>query len=141
MPRAARVPAPQPDSHPGAGLGLPAEGPGSIGGWGRRIVGLCIDWAVASVIAHAFVNATLGRELGPLAVFALMHVVLVGTTGFTIGHFLAGLVVRRADGGFVGPLRALLRTALLCLVIPAVVSDPDQRGLHDRAAGTVIVRR
>ena len=29
---------------------------------------------------------------------------------------------------------------LLCLVIPAVVFDPDQRGLHDRAAETILVR-
>jgi len=36
---------------------------------------------------------------------------------------------------------ALVRTLLLGLVIPAVVTDDDGRGLHDRAAGTVVVRR
>ena len=40
-----------------------------------------------------------------------------------------------------GLLRAAARTALLLLVVPAVVQDGDGRGLHDRAAGTVIVRR
>jgi uncharacterized RDD family membrane protein YckC len=40
----------------------------------------------------------------------------------------------------VGIPRAALRTLLLCLVIPAVVFDPDQRGAHDKAAGTVVVR-
>ena len=39
-----------------------------------------------------------------------------------------------------GPLRALVRTALLCLVIPAVVWGPDGRGLHDVVAGTTITR-
>ncbi|MFE4466652.1 RDD family protein, partial [Oerskovia sp. NPDC056781] len=29
---------------------------------------------------------------------------------------------------------------LLCLVVPAVVWDGDGRGMHDKAAGTVIVR-
>ena len=29
---------------------------------------------------------------------------------------------------------------LLCLVIPAVIFDPDQRGLHDKAMNTVLVR-
>ena len=32
------------------------------------------------------------------------------------------------------------RTALLIVVIPAVIWDADQRGLHDKAAGTVLVR-
>jgi uncharacterized RDD family membrane protein YckC len=41
----------------------------------------------------------------------------------------------------VGFARGAVRTALLCLVIPAVVWDADGRGLHDKAAGTVIVRR
>jgi hypothetical protein len=34
-----------------------------------------------------------------------------------------------------------VRTVLLCLLIPAFITDRDQRGLHDRAAGTVLVRR
>jgi hypothetical protein len=31
-------------------------------------------------------------------------------------------------------------TALLCIVIPAVIWDADHRGLHDKIAGTVLVR-
>jgi hypothetical protein len=34
-----------------------------------------------------------------------------------------------------------VRTALLCLFFPALFSDSDGRGMHDRAAGTAIVRR
>ncbi|HEY5230049.1 MAG TPA: RDD family protein, partial [Galbitalea sp.] len=30
---------------------------------------------------------------------------------------------------------------LLMVVIPAVIFDRDQRGLHDKIAGTVLVRR
>ena len=30
--------------------------------------------------------------------------------------------------------------ALLCLLIPAVIWDADQRGLHDRYAGTLVAR-
>ena len=33
-----------------------------------------------------------------------------------------------------------LRTALLLLLVPALITDRDGRGLHDRAAGTVVVR-
>ena len=35
----------------------------------------------------------------------------------------------------------MIRAVLICLVIPAVVYDRDRRGLHDRAANTVVVRR
>ena len=44
------------------------------------------------------------------------------------------------DTGRVNPLRALLRTVLLCLAIPALIWDRDGRGLHDRLARTVEVR-
>ena len=34
----------------------------------------------------------------------------------------------------------VLFASALCLALPAMVSDADARGLHDKAAGTVIVR-
>ncbi|PZP04804.1 MAG: RDD family protein, partial [Dermacoccus nishinomiyaensis] len=37
-------------------------------------------------------------------------------------------------------LAGAVRTVLLCLAIPAVVTDSSGRGLHDKLAGTVIVR-
>jgi hypothetical protein len=33
-----------------------------------------------------------------------------------------------------------VRTLLLCLVIPVLVWDSDQRGFHDKIAGTVLIR-
>jgi hypothetical protein len=42
---------------------------------------------------------------------------------------------------FVGFVSGFLRTVLLCLVIPAAVWDAQGRGLHDKAARTIIVRR
>jgi uncharacterized RDD family membrane protein YckC len=47
--------------------------------------------------------------------------------------------VVRLDGRPVGLLWSLVRTLLLVLVIPALVWDRDYRGLHDRAAGTVVI--
>ncbi|NUR81310.1 MAG: RDD family protein, partial [Dermatophilaceae bacterium] len=35
----------------GRDLGLPEKGPGSIGGFGIRLVGVLIDWGIASLIA------------------------------------------------------------------------------------------
>ena len=78
---------------------------------------------------------------GPLLVFFVECVLLVGTVGSTIGHAALGLRVQTVDGRAAGPITALVRSALLCLLIPAVVWDRDQRGLHDKAAGTVIVRQ
>jgi len=38
-------------------------------------------------------------------------------------------------------VRALVRGLLLCLAVPPLIVGQDGRGLHDRAAGTRVVRR
>jgi uncharacterized RDD family membrane protein YckC len=55
---------------------------------------------------------------------------------------LIGIRVTRASapGAVPGFLGAAIRTALLVLVLPAVLMDRDGRGLHDKAAGTIVVR-
>ncbi|MFC5379878.1 RDD family protein [Aquipuribacter nitratireducens] len=126
-------------AYPGQRLGRPAEGPGSVAGVGRRALALLVDWLLAVLVAGAFLDG-LG-SFGPLVVFVVVQVLLVGTIGTAVGHRVLGLVVVRPDGSAVGPLPALVRTLLLALVVPAVVLDEDSRGLHDRAAGTVVVRR
>ena len=122
----------------GSRLGLPPAGPGSLAGTTRRVAALWIDWALCLLISGVFVH---GQALAPVAVLAVENLVLVGTLGTTVGHRLLGLHVCATSGGPAGIARAALRTALLVLVIPAVVWDSDGRGMHDRAAGTVIVRR
>lgn len=106
-------------------------------GVGRRVVALLVDWLLASLISAGFFDYA---ALATLGVFAVMTALLVGTAGATIGHRAVGIAVRALDGGAPGPVRALARTLALCLVIPAVVWDADGRGLHDRWAGTQIVR-
>lgn len=124
--------------YPGQRLGLPEQGPGSVAGFGRRLVGIAVDWAAAVAVSRAFLDNAL---LGPNIVLGLMHVLLVGTVASSLGHRLLGMHLVGVDGGWPGPGRALVRTVLLLLVLPALVWDGDQRGLHDRAAGTVLVRR
>ena len=51
------------------------------------------------------------------------------------------IAVVRLDRKPVNLLVALLRTVLICLVVPPVIYNRDRRGLHDLAAGTVTVRR
>jgi uncharacterized RDD family membrane protein YckC len=51
-----------------------------------------------------------------------------------------GMRVRPLGGGYVSLWRPAVRTLLICLVLPAVVWNADQRGLHDVFSGTVLVR-
>lgn len=124
------------------------------------MVGILVDWGLASLISYAF----FGRdEWATLAIFGVSTAVLVATLGTTIGHRVVGIqVVRLGDLTTVlqaasssrapapaapallpppGLLLGFLRTVLVCLVIPAVVWDSSGRGLHDVAAGTAVVRR
>jgi uncharacterized RDD family membrane protein YckC len=123
---------------PGARLGLPADGPGSIAGPGRRIAGIALDWVASLLVARAFLPG-LG-SFGPLVVLFVEHAVLVGTAGFSLGHRVAGLRVTTVAGAAPGLLRAAVRALLLVLAVPPLIWDADQRGLHDKAAGTMIVR-
>lgn len=123
--------------YPGERLGLPESGPGSIARAGRRILAICIDWVIALAISNFAFG---GNQWATLAVFAVEQSLLIGTLGYSIGHRVAGIRVVRLGGAPAGPLAALVRTLLLCLVIPAVVFDPDQRGLHDKAMDTILIR-
>jgi len=140
-PRAARV---AQGSYPGQRLGMPERGPGSVARFGRRLAAILIDWTLCQLVAFAVLGARIGHGgvdgLLPLAVFVVENLLLVGTVGFTIGHRLLGLRVVRLGGGLAGPLPGLVRTVLLALAIPALVWDRDERGLHDKVAGTVLVR-
>ena len=125
------------NSWPGKRLGRPKTGPGSIGRVGPRLGAILIDWAIASVISYAFFGWS---STATLVIFAIEQIVLVGLLGYSIGHRVFSLQVQRLDGTAAGFLPALVRSLLLCLVIPAVVFDADQRGLHDRAMDTVLVK-
>lgn len=135
--------------YPGEHLGLPESGPGSIAGWSRRFGALLIDWFICSLIAIAFLyHPTTGHAANVLVeprawtpvVFLAQDWLLTATAGFTIGKRLTRLRVIRLDGHQpVGFSRALIRTVLLMLVVPAMIMDRDLRGLQDKAAGTVVI--
>lgn len=124
--------------HPGERLGLPEHGPGSVAGWPRRCGAILADWAISWAVVAALGWDTKG--FATLGVFAAQHLLLESTLGYTIGKRLFGLRLVGRGGGNAMPLALLVRTLLLCLAIPPVVTDADRRGLHDRAAGTTVVR-
>lgn len=128
---------------PGQRLGLPDSGPRSVARPGRRILGLIIDWALAYLIAWAFLPHSNGTVDGwwTLAVFAVVQVAFLALVNGSPGHLVVGLRLVPVVPAPLGLWRPAVRTILLCLVIPAAIWDRDQRGLHDRAAGTVLVRR
>jgi uncharacterized RDD family membrane protein YckC len=141
-PRAAAEEAGVDFGYRGEQLGLPEEGPGSIARPGRRLGALAVDWGLSLLIAYGLITQSYNEAAqiwAPLIMFTLM-VLTVGTVGFTPGKRLLGLRVLALDTGRVSPWRAVLRTVLLFLAIPALVWDRDGRGLHDRLAGTVEVR-
>ena len=127
-------------AYPGARLGRPADGRGSLAGFGRRLVAIAIDWVLCLLIAGWLLrHAGLG-QFGPLLVLFVENVLLVGTAGATVGHRLLGMRVETVPGAAPGLRRALVRSLLLCLAVPPLVWDADHRGFHDRAAGTLVAR-
>ena len=131
--------------HPGGRLGLPAEGPGSVAGIGARLLGLVVDWVVCLLVVAAFVGGDVwtGRgwvQLAPLLVLLVEQTLLVGLLGTAIGHRVVGIKVLGPHRGPIGLARGAVRALLLCLAVPPLLMDSDLRGLHDKAAGSVVVR-
>lgn len=126
-----------PSEYPGERLGLPREGRLSIGRSGRRIAALAVDFAVSAVLSLAFFHYD---RWASLLLFVLLQAVFIPTIGGSVGHRLLGMRVIRLGGGWVGVWRPLVRSVLLAVLVPALVWDSDQRGFHDKVAGTVLVR-
>ncbi|PBC72097.1 putative RDD family membrane protein YckC [Streptomyces sp. TLI_235] len=128
--------------HRGERLGLPKDGPGSIAGPGRRLGALFVDGWLCSLVAYGLLSRgdQAAANLWTTPLFYVVTVVLLATSGTTVGKRLFGLRVVRLDGSRASIPQVLLRTLLLCLIVPAAIWDRDTRGLHDKAVGTAEVR-
>ena len=138
----------QTQDHPGQRLGLPADGPGSVASWRRRILAIVVDWGASWLFAIALFPGPLLDERTTTADLVLVPLVAIVQSAFflalaggSFGHLACRLVVARLDGRPLGLLRPLLRSVLVYLVVPPLVFNQDNRGLHDLAAGTVLLRR
>jgi uncharacterized RDD family membrane protein YckC len=132
-------PAAPEQEYAGQRLGLPAEGPTSVSSWGRRVAALFVDWLACLLVAQLFSENT--NSLVTMAVFLGEVTVFTALAGGSFGQLALRVAVVRLDGRRVNLLQALVRTVLICLVIPPVVFNRDNRGLHDLAVGTVTVNR
>ncbi|MFC4856773.1 RDD family protein [Actinophytocola glycyrrhizae] len=137
-----------PQEWPGERLGLPKDGPGSVATRGVRLLALLVDLVLMTLVTSLFVEMDVNRpdvmqrfNYISVAVWFVTTSGMVALFGFTAGKALFGLRVVRLDGKpMVGPLRAVPRTLLTALLLPAVIGDADSRGLHDKVTGTVVVR-
>lgn len=126
---------------PAGRLGLPAAGIGSLAGFGARVAAFLVDSVAANGLAFLVLQSQGPGGLYVLGAFALQIWLLTAFLGASLGHLVCGLEVLRLDHRPVGLVRALIRTVLLCLLVPAAIWDRDGRGMHDVAAGTALVRR
>ncbi len=122
----------------GQRLGLPQSGPGSVAGMGRRTLGLMIDWLACLLVARLIDTGP--NPVLPLVIFFAEVSLFTALIGSSFGQRIVGVRVVSLSRGRLDPLRSALRTLLICLVVPPLVFDRDQRGLHDKAVDSVAVR-
>ncbi|KRF11392.1 hypothetical protein ASG90_16690 [Nocardioides sp. Soil797] len=114
--------------------------------WLQRVGALLVDWIASTLVVMLFLGIGGWSEnqfasLYTMAVFILESTVLTALVGGSFGKLALRLRVVRFDrsGRPVSILMALLRSVMVCLVIPPLVFRPDGRGLHDMVAGTSTV--
>jgi RDD family len=110
------------------------------------MLALAIDWILSMLAVGAFAGSAIWTGQGwagwaPLAVFATETWILVALLGSSAGQLFTSIRVVRLSPKPLGLWRPLVRSLLVCLVIPPVIYNQDQRGLHDLAVDTVTVKR
>jgi len=109
-----------------------------------------VDWVASGLVAvllfdYQWFGATAGEQgwvgAAPILVFLVEATLLTALLGGSFGQLALRVAVVRVDGRPVSVLHAFVRTLLICLVVPPLVFNRDQRGLHDLATSTVAVRR
>jgi uncharacterized RDD family membrane protein YckC len=117
---------------------------------GRRLLALIVDWLLCALIASSITGHDLfggasdkhyfASQYATLGLFVLEVYLLTAISGLTVGKRLFRIRAISTDGRPPGFKWAAVRTVLLLFVIPACITDRDLRGLHDRAANTIVVR-
>lgn len=121
-------------------LHLPETGSGSLASVGARVLGFVVDAALSFLVGLAITAPSLPRNVS-LLVLAVEYVVFTALVAQTPGMFVARIRLVRVDRvAPVGFVRAVVRTALLIVLVPALIWDRNNRGWHDRAAQVAVVR-
>lgn len=114
-----------------------------------RFVAVLIDW-IACLVLMTGLNflELIGPDpflqaIVPGLLFAAYYTVALAVGTQSLGMALMRIAcVSAAHGGRIGLVRALVRAVLLSLLLPAVtaLAHPYHRGLHDLAAGSVMLK-
>lgn len=121
----------------------PESGPGSVAGIGTRLKAFVVDslLSVAIALISGFRPGHPGYDITVWASFLAIELVFIATAGQTPGMRVAhAAVVRVSDSGRAKLRWVAVRTLLLATVLPAIIVDVSGRAMHDRAAGTVMIR-
>ena len=114
--------------------------------WPHRIGALVIDW-VASVLVtvlvlgpHRYANDSASGWV-VLGVYLAEATIGTALAGGSFGQLVTRIRVWHTDGRLLSLLSALLRTFLICLVVPPLIfKSGSGRGLHDLATHAATYR-
>ena len=105
----------------------------------RRLFALCLDWLASSLVARLLVSEQQLSGWVTLAIFFLEVTLFTILLGGSAGQVVAGIRIVDIDTGMkIGVLAAFIRSALICLVVPPILSI-NGRGLHDRAVRSIAI--
>jgi uncharacterized RDD family membrane protein YckC len=108
--------------------------------FGRRFAALMLDWIMCLGIAALFTPKAPGAaQFFPLLLLFAEVSLLTVLTGSSAGQRILRLrVVDDQTNGVVSPLRILARTLLICLVVPAIMTN-NGRGYHEVLTHTNVI--
>jgi len=115
--------------------------PGSPVGFGSRFAAITVDWFACSLIVNGLTGRNYGYEGERLLLFFAEVVLLTALLGSSAGQRVFRLKVIDSETGLaLSPLRILVRTLLIILVLPALFRR-DGIAYHDYICKSVVVRR
>lgn len=113
-----------------------------LASWGRRVLARVVDGVAGALVTLAI----LGPEgysrstWTPLVVFFAQTALGTALVGGSFGQLVCRIRVLRLDGRPLSLGMAMLRTFLICLVVPPLVFKSDGRGLHDLVTDSAAYR-
>lgn len=108
---------------------------------GRRLIALVIDWSMSGLVAGLLgPNFFIDRSFSTLIIFFIEVSIFTIIFQASAGQRIMGINVVTYPGQLRAlPWKILLRTFLICLVLPAVFTT-NGRPLHDHFTDTQSVR-
>lgn len=109
-------------------------------GMGLRFAALTVDWIAVSLIINGLTGRNTGYQGERTLLFYVEVALLTSLMGSSAGQRLFRIKVVDSDTGeMVPPLRILIRTLLIILVLPALFRK-DGVPYHDALCHTSVIR-